>query len=244
VILPQDLAWRARRLLNRAGLDVTSYRSTRHPIARRLRLFANHGINHVLDIGANAGQYGKFLRTIGYAGQIDSYEPLASAFESLKATAAADSKWAVHRSAVGDKAGRLTLNVSRNSECSSVLPMLDRQIEAYPDAVYVGTEEVDVQTIDGIVEKLPSSASLFLKVDTQGYERNVLEGARGCLARIRGVQLELSLVPLYQGESLMPEMVNFLKELGFVLMALEPGSSDEKTGQLLQFDGLFFRPGS
>jgi FkbM family methyltransferase len=245
VTIPRDLAqgvaWRVRRVLNRAGVDVVPYRATRHPIARRKQLFSNRGIDCVLDVGANVGQYGQFLRRIGYTGEIRSFEPLESAFEHLREAAKSDPRWTAVRSAVGDVSGRLTMNVSANTECSSFLPMLGAHLAAYPDAVYVSKEEVDVRTVDGIVAEIAAPASIFLKVDAQGYERKILEGAARSLDRITGVQLELSLVALYEGEALMPEMINWLKERGLILMGIEPGSSDPQTGQLLQVDGLFFR---
>lgn len=240
--LSQQLGWRLRRGLNRFGVDVVPYRATRHPIARRNHFFGAKKIDCVLDVGANAGQYGQFLRHIGYGGEIRSFEPLASAFESLRASAASDPRWLAFRAAVGDVAGRLTINVSANTECSSMLPMLDTHLAVYPSAAYVAREEVEVRTVDDIVAEIPQEASIFLKVDTQGFEQKVLEGSTRALPRIRGIQLELSLVPLYEGETLMPEMVNWLKARGFVLMGVEPGASDEKSGQLLQMDGLFFRP--
>jgi FkbM family methyltransferase len=240
MIARQRLEWGLRRLLHRAGVDVVSYKPTRHPIARRLKLFAQHEIDLVLDVGANTGQYVKFLRNIGYDGRILSFEPVASAFSILERECAADAKWSGQRIALGDRAGRITLNISANSECSSALPMLDRHLAAYPEAGYVAKEEVDVRTLDEVLEGLPD-ARIFLKVDTQGFERQVIQGASASLGRIRGVQLEMSLVPLYEGEALMPEMVNFMAERGFVIMGIEPGSSDGRTGQLLQVDGLFFR---
>jgi len=240
MMVRHELQWAVRRLLHRARLDVVSYVPERHPIARRMKLFERHGIDLVLDVGANAGQYVKFLRNIGYQGEILSFEPGSAAFAALERACAGDPSWKGRRVALGDRAGQITLNISGNNECSSILPMLERHLAAYPDAAYVAKEDVEVVTLEKVLSDLPE-ANIFLKVDTQGFERQVIEGAGVALSRIRGVQLEMSLVPLYQGELLMPAMVNFMAERGFVLMSIEPGSSDRETGQLLQFDGLFFR---
>ena len=236
-----DLVWRLRRSLNALGVDVVPFRHTRHPIARRRHLFAQHGIDLVLDVGANAGQYGRFLRHIGYDGGIISFEPLSSAYDTLAQAAARDARWEARRFAVGRHEGTATLNVAGNSESSSLLPMLPAHLAAYPESRYAGTEEVPVTTLEKVIGSLPESHRIFLKVDTQGYERPVVEGAGGALGRIRGVQLEMSLVPLYEGEMLLSDAIPFMAERGFVLMGIEPGASDGRTGQLLQVDGLFFR---
>jgi FkbM family methyltransferase len=237
----QDLAWTVRRLLQRLGVDVVPYKPTRHPLSRRHFLFARHGIDCVVDVGANSGQYGHFLRRIGYRGRIVSFEPLSSAFASLRAAAAGDGAWEVRNAALGEAEGSVTLNVSENSESSSILAMLPGHLSAHPTSRYIGTETVPVTTLASVLGGLTPSRGTFVKVDTQGYERNVILGAGPALERVEGVQLEMSLVPLYADEWLMPEMINFMKERGFVLMSLEPGTSDPETGQLLQTDGLFFR---
>jgi FkbM family methyltransferase len=239
--LPADLTWKLRRSLNALGVDVVPFRHTRHPIARRRHLFAQHGIDLVLDVGANAGQYGRFLRHIGYQGAIVSFEPLSTAFESLRQAAAGDPTWETRRAAVGKQEGVAVLNVAGNSESSSLLPMLPAHLAAYPESRYTGTEQVPVTTLETVIAGLPDDRRIFLKVDTQGYERPVVEGAGAALQRIRGVQLEMSLVSLYEGEMLLADAIPFMAERGFVLMGFEPGASDSGSGQLLQVDGLFFR---
>ena len=81
-----------------------------------------------------------------------------------------------------------------------------------------------------------------LKIDTQGFERQVLEGTGRLLqANVVSVQLELSLVPLYEGSWLWDEAAAWLAMRDFRLMGLTPGFSDPATGRLLQFDGVFTR---
>jgi hypothetical protein len=84
--------------------------------------------------------------------------------------------------------------------------------------------------------------NLFLKIDVQGFEPQVLEGAARLLDRTQGVQLELSLAPLYEGQTLFLPLVDWLAKKGFELWALIPGFIDNKTGRMLQVDGIFFRP--
>lgn len=233
--------WLHRKLW-RVGVDVVGTTHWNHPALRRLKLIRDHGIDLVFDVGANAGQYAKELRDLGYTGRIVSFEPLSAAFEKLRAAATRDARWEAIRVAVGERSGRATINVSANSYSSSLLPMLPAHERHARGSGYVGREEVPIETLEALVGAHAKPAErLFVKIDTQGYERRVLESAGPALETIVGVQLEMSIVPLYEGEELLPEMLQWLRGLGFTLMSLEPGYANLESGQLLQVDGVLFR---
>jgi hypothetical protein len=102
---------------------------------------------------------------------------------------------------------------------------------------------VPLTTIDVLANELFGTARRpFLKIDTQGSEGRVLDGASTSLERIVGLQLELSIEPLYDGAPHYLEMLSRVEREGFVLMSVEPGFSDRVTGRMLQFDALAFRP--
>jgi FkbM family methyltransferase len=204
-----------------------------------MRLLADHGVDVVFDIGANIGQYALQMRDLGFTGWIVSYEPLSSAFSHLSQAASHDAKWRVVHAALGPTAGTATLNVAGNSQSSSLLPMLDVHLRAAPESAYVGTETITVETLEAALAKHAVGTKRFLKIDAQGYERVILESGR--LDQLVGIQLEMSLVPLYEGESTMTDTIAWLDARGFVPMSLEPGYCDPKTGRLLQVDGIFFR---
>ena len=82
---------------------------------------------------------------------------------------------------------------------------------------------------------------IFLKLDTQGYEKNILNGAKESLSKIKGIQIELALKPSYNNAPGYKEIIEILEEFGFTLFSLEEGFEDEKTGQLLEIDAIFFR---
>src|SRR5690242_8065586 len=114
-----DLFAQARRLLRGATLDVIRYHPRSHPLARRMRLLATHGIDVVLDVGANIGQYGEELRRLGYRGRIVSFEPMSAAFAELQARAQADGRWQVIHAGLGAQAGTARINLAGNSASSS-----------------------------------------------------------------------------------------------------------------------------
>ena len=124
-----------------------------------------------------------------------------------------------------------------------MLNPLQSLVEIDRNAIHIGREEVLLRKIDSIIDYYSDPGDrLFLKIDTQGYEKNVMGGACASLNRILGVQMELSLVPLYEGEALLGEMIGFMSERGYSLMSLEPGSVIKDKGQMIQVEGIFFRP--
>jgi FkbM family methyltransferase len=232
-----------RRLLRRAGYDVVRYHHTVHPVARMLRLFEQYHVRQLFDVGANVGQFGAFMRKSGYVGKLISFEPLSDAFAELQRRATGDPDWTVVHMGLGDFSGEAAINIAGNSESSSFLNMLPRHTDVMPSSGYVGTETVPIRTLDEVVEQYTDpNQPLFVKLDTQGFEKKIVQGGRRSLARICGFKLEVSVDPLYEGEALLPEMVEFMSDHGYQLMGVEPGWSNEATGQMLQLEGVFFRP--
>ncbi len=200
-------------------------------------------IDLVLDVGANTGNFAQELVAGGYGGRIVSFEPLAEAHTRLLAVSAGNPAWIVaKRGALGAQAGRQNLHVAGNSESSSLLEMLPAHIQAAPHSRYVASETVPVFTLDEIAaDYIAAATASFLKIDVQGFEDRVIEGAVGVLPKIKGLQVEMSLVPLYQGEASFEPLLARIKSLGFELWWLRPGFTDRKTGRALQVDAIFFR---
>jgi FkbM family methyltransferase len=232
-----DIAGYLARIARRFGYDVH-----RLDAVRRSQLLRHHGVDLVLDVGAAIGKYGIELRRFGYNGRIVSFEPLDGSFAALAKEAEGDPSWTAVNCAVGDSNRTSVIHIAGNNDSSSLLEMLDRHSDVAPHARYVGSQEVDVRTLDDLTTDLFDVATVpFLKIDTQGFERAVLDGAVETLPRLRGVQLEMSLAPLYEGGMLMDEAIQRLLAAGFELQGLELGLRDPRTQQLLQADGIFFR---
>lgn len=220
----------------RRGFDVR-----RHPATRRQRVLDRLGVDLVIDVGAADGGYGTELRTFGYTGRIVSFEPLAASYARLSSAVAGDPRWVARNHALGDEAGTATINVASNSNSSSMLPMLDAHREAAPAVDYVAHETITVARLDDIADEVVAGAERpFLKIDTQGFERPVLDGGAETLRSCVGLQLELSLVPLYEGGMLVDEAVSWAYGEGFHLVGIEQGYA-APTGELLQVDGVFAR---
>jgi FkbM family methyltransferase len=227
-----------RSALHKRNLDLV-----RNPFPVRVAsALAFLRIDTVLDVGANVGQYGAALRAGGYRDRLVSCEPLPDAYAALAHRSASDGRWTTVATAVGAEPGTLTINVSANSYSSSLLPMTEAHLGAAPGSRFVTTHEVPVTTVEVLASDYAiDPARTLLKVDTQGYEAPVLDGAGALLAGFCAVQLEMSLVPLYAGQQLADALTARLAGLGFALYVLEGGFGDERTGRMLQYDALFVR---
>lgn len=211
-------------------------------ISIRNQLIAHRNISLVLDVGANTGQYASLLRGQGYQGRILSFEPLAAEFEQLKQNAAEDPQWDCKQLALGSYNGSCEINRAGNSYSSSILPMLERHIINAPDSHYVGKELISIARLDSLEGEIANPHDrVYLKIDTQGYEMEVLKGAVRFLDRVSVLELELSVVPLYERQVLYQQMIQHLDLLDFDLVWVEKGFSELDSGEILQFDGIFLK---
>lgn len=214
----------------------------RNALARQIRQMEMNGIDLVLDVGANTGQYGQRLRKAGYDGAIVSFEPVTSAFASLARKARRDKHWRAERLALGARGHVAAIAVSGDPRASSLKRMLDLHQDIAPYFATVGHESVTVKTLDAVWDDcVPDGRTVYLKIDAQGAEHDIIDGAARSMPRIRMVQLELSIVPLYEDSMLLPAALEQMTRLGFTLVSTEYGFCHPDTGQMLQMDGVFAR---
>jgi len=207
-----------------------------------LKFLNQNRINLVLDVGASVGGYGSELRRLGYKGRIVSFEPLPDAYQSLKSAADGAQPWVAVHCALGREPGETAMNVASNGDSSSLLQMSDRFSQVAPSVRMVNSITVNVKRLDDIYQQYCSPEDrVFLKIDTQGFEKEVLEGACNSLPRIAGLQLELSLAPLYEGQSAIEEIIAYLRYRGFSPVWFIHGFHHPESTELLEVDGLFFR---
>lgn len=219
---------------------VPEWKFERAVLARHLRrLFALLKIDCVLDVGANEGQYVEFLRSdVGYRGLVLSFEPIPSAVRTLLAKAARDPRWVIEACALGATEGSAMFNVMADSQFSSFLQPDSSVISGFERINRVVERvQVAVGTVDSVVSRLlheRSSQSIYLKLDTQGYDMEVLRGASEHLQSIKALQTEASVQPLYKG---MPDYVSVIQSLnaaGFDVSGLF--ANNPHFPRLIEFD--------
>ena len=223
--------------------DGTAVQPVSKNTERLMHVLAHHGIDQVLDVGAHRGEYADRLRRAGYAGRIASFEPQSAAHAELSARAADDPAWTVApRMAIGDSDVPVTLHLSAETDMTSVLDFTADMGRLLSSSAYVGTEVASQQRLEAVfaTHVLPGS-QVLLKVDTQGTEHRVIDGARGVLGRIALIQVEMSIVPVYRGEPPYTAMIERLDLLGFRPVLFIPGYFNWRTAQLIGMDGVFAR---
>ena len=225
-----------KRVGRAAGLEVNSLSTSFTGLQRRLL----NEVDLLVDVGANTGQYAALVRSLGYRGQIVSFEPGRQAFDLLADRAAADARWDVRQCALGAAAGTAVLHLSANSASSSMLPIRPDHIAAAPYSHVTGHEKIRVSTADEELAGVPGS-SLWLKMDVQGGEMDVLRGADATCDRVRVVQSEMLLGDLYEGQADYLEVCAVLRDRGLRLHHVERGFQDKRSGLVLAVDGLFVR---
>lgn len=209
------------------------------------RLLRIHSIDLVIDVGANVGQYGTNLRTLGYRGRIISFEPGQEARARLLEAAAGDDLWTVRSEALGDTSGFATLHVCRNHVFSSLHPVSATGQEAFGEEVAeIHQEKVPVITLDELWPELTGGQSyqVLLKTDTQGHDASVLAGARATLERVLALQAEGAVLPAYEGAANYFDILHLATHAGLLLAGLFPLANRVSDQALIEVDCLFTRP--
>jgi FkbM family methyltransferase len=212
------------------------------PTARRELLLRD--VDVVVDAGANEGQYALWFRSLGFAGRIISVEPQSAPFTTLSAAAARDPRWECHKVALGTCDGQATLRVARNTTVTSLFALTPQLQRVVPDATEIGAEAVPMRSLASLWPSLHDAGErVYLKIDVEGAELDVLRGAGDVLEYVDILELELSLAPNFSGAPLIDEVLAYVLGRGYYIVALEANHGDDPDiGQMLVVDGLFRRP--
>jgi FkbM family methyltransferase len=195
-------------------------------------------VSKVLDVGANRGQYAYELRESGFTGDIVSFEPLKDAFAELASKANRDPKWQCHNVALGDFDGETLINKASFDQESSLLGFSREYCN--PETQTVAREPVKVTKLSTVWSDLVFSQDIvFIKLDVQGFESQVLDGLGEIPKNVVGFELELSLSPLYEGQVSFPNLVSRMDSLGFRLCCLEEVLVSSDSERVLCYNGLF-----
>jgi FkbM family methyltransferase len=205
-------------------------------------------IDCVLDVGANIGQYHDFLRNrVLYEGTIVSFEPVSRHVEILKARAMADRDWHIEGYALGATEGTLPINVMVSDQFSSFLEpdhsQVDKEVAEWNTPCKI--EEVPVHTIDQVLPVLRERLDFhrpYLKLDTQGFDMQVLEGAKQALSGVCALQTEASVIGIYKGMPGYMDTIRYLNERGFDASGFYPVSRDSSL-RLVEFDCVMINRG-
>jgi FkbM family methyltransferase len=245
----------ARLMFERAFNVHVVYRGKVAPVFEKDHLhkfFEHFKVDCVFDVGANAGQYANMLHTeVGYQGTIISFEPIPEVAQRLRANAATDRSWFVEELALDEREGQASFNILAGDQFSSLHAVsstgsglfkkqtrLSRRIEVRTSTIAIQLRKYQ----DKLGFKRP-----FLKMDTQGHDVSVANGAGDQLRQFVGLQSELAVKRLYDDSPSFEEALDFYRARGFELSALVPNNFGHFP-RLLEIDCIMFRkdlePGS
>lgn len=202
-------------------------------------------IDCVLDVGAHVGEFAAFLRDLDYTGQIISFEPVRTSFEALAGARASDRNWSGHNIGLGADDGELEINIYRGSVFNSFLKPAENGSTRFHEATeLVGVQKVPVRRLDAVLDEILAArpgAKLFLKMDTQGYDLQVVRGAGRRIDAIQALQSELAARSTYAGMPTLPEALAELALLGFELTGMFPVARELDHLRLIELDCVMCR---
>ncbi len=208
-----------------------------------IELINRHNINLVIDVGANMGQFAIELRHAGYRGQIISFEPLIKCYKHL--ISIADDMWHIENCALGNSNTTETINVSHKTVFSSILNTNEFDRSNFSDSIkVVDTQTITIKKLDDVIGELinePEKKKIFLKLDTQGYDNQVILGAKDILTHTHLLQTEVSCKSIYENTPPFYETLKQLSTSGFNVTGIFPLSRDKTSMELLEFDCLLIR---
>lgn len=203
--------------------------------------FAGRNFKTIVDAGANRGQFSLFARTWFPAAQIVAFEPLAAPAAVFTILFAGDAGTRLEPLALGSQIAETTINVTEEDDSSSILP-IGRLQSATFGTRWIRSETITVQRLDRLLTSDQIKSPALLKIDTQGYESEVLAGCGALLACFDCLYVELSYRELYEGQVLAGGVITKLDEMGFRLGGVFNQAVDA-SGTPVQADFLFTRVG-
>lgn len=222
----------ADALGNRFGVEIFRREGTGDWIEKRFvgQLLSALQVDCVFDVGANRGQHGEFLRRAGYRGLILSFEPGITPYQELEATARRDGNWHTFNMALGQVDGTLPMNVMKIDVFSSFrAPSEDEDASLSADNQVERVVDVPVARLEGLFDDLASKHAFrrpFLKMDTQGYDLEVLRGAGAATGRFVGLSSEIAIRRLYKDSPSMLDSIAAIVDSGFSFVNLLPVHPD------------------
>lgn len=214
---------------------------------RIVKLLKAYNIDKVLDVGGNTGQFAESLLDFGYNGKIVSFEPVLHPYHIISERSKKYKNWTIaERGAIGDTNGEIQINVSEATDFSSIKTIKDEYVSGKESAKIVKTETIQINTLDSLFRKYYSdNERILLKIDTQGYEQEVLNGSTQLLQKVVGVKLE---VPMSKENALYDNVemdiydyLRFFGERNFECVSIEGISADKQTGKMYEADVVFMR---
>jgi FkbM family methyltransferase len=202
-----------------------------------------HKIDLIIDVGANIGQFAKEMRSLGYQGEILSFEPVRSSYETLLENTKNDPLWRPINLALGSASGEARINTSNLSVLNSILKFNEFALNSWETLEANNSSElIKITTLDDfVINNKLDHRRIFLKLDTQGYDLEAFKGSLRCISAVKILQSEISFIPIYQGMPSFNESLAFYVSSGFQVSSFFP-VTQRPNGAVIEMDCLLVKP--
>ena len=234
---------RLDRLLKLLGLGSRSAPQFGSNLALDLERWLGTSPRVIFDVGANTGQSMAVFAKLFPDATVFAFEPFPTSFKELKINAAGLSRVQVYPFALGSEQGRKTMFTFEANVTNSLLQSAPESAGLVPDGAMASRDpcEIESRRLDSFVRQAGVNRIDFLKVDTQGFELEVLSGAGDFLnpESIGLVQLEMLFSPLYQEQALPSDIFRLMDERQFRFMGLYDVARQHEDGRVKWCDAVF-----
>ena len=225
-----------RKAFNLIGLDIRKAKRDQKTV-----WLESFDIRTVIDVGANIGQFAIDVHRLFPDAAIYSFEPLPEPYNELLVNTKSFPKFNPYNFALGDYEGTTEMYSNEFSQSSSMLEMADSHKQAFPHTKNTTSITVNIQTLDLIASKLELDTDILLKIDVQGSEKQVLDGAKETLKKVKIIIIETSYISLYKDQPLFGDVHNYLADLGFRFHGNLGQLIHPVEGSVLQGDSIFIK---
>lgn len=214
-------------------------------IAHLRRVFSHYDVDCVFDVGANEGQYARMLRDkVRFKGLIISFEPNPDLSAKLRRGARNDPAWLIEDVAVGPQDGTSSFNVMKRHTFSSLSTPRHDETDLFTKMNSV-VKQVEVRTerLSTTVERIRAAHGFqrpFLKMDTQGFDVQIVQGAPDTAREFIGLQSELAVKKLYEDSMDFRDAITVYEQCGFELSAFVPNTAGHFP-RLIELDCIMLR---
>jgi FkbM family methyltransferase len=222
-------------ILRQQGGDISTFIALNQPWLHDLMIAT------VIDIGANKGQFALTIHALFPEASIYSFEPLPDCYQKMLHRLQGVKNFSAYNIGIGDSSDELTFQANAFTPSSSFLPMKNAHKELFPFTQNIQKIKVKVQTLDSITQTIPLTEPLLIKIDVQGYEKQVLRGGEQTIKQAKIIIIETSFEELYEGQALFDEIYRQLTDWGFVYVGCLHQLYNPQDGRALQADSLFLK---
>ncbi len=227
-----------KNIVNATGFDIIRYQNRETDLS----WLHSKKIATVFDVGANVGQFAEEARHELPDAQIYSFEPVKETYDVLVENFAGDKKFRAFNVGLGSKKENKEIKISAYSLSSSFLPQSKTLETVFPHTKEIGAETVSVELLDNIWREVGEPhEGVLVKMDTQGFEAEVISGGTACLSAAQAVLVETSFVEIYSGQPLFDDIYQLLKNLGFSYHGSLRAKRHPETGEVMFEDSIFMR---